>query len=87
MVEDLRATVGKYATELATVKENLRNSENDRQELRRRLGELERHLAKTVTDEEFAAYTRQATESQNRLIERIGRIVGHIDGLLNTRKS
>lgn len=78
-VKDLQTSVRKLEARVAQLTEARENAKQNDTQTVRRLERAEEQLRRTVTDEEFGAYTRQTTEAVNGLTERVGRAMGILD--------
>lgn len=73
-VDELKTTQARLETRIENHEKSLKNGD-------RKTEKLEERLSRTVTDEEFAAYTQQTTTAINGLTERVGRAIGALDAL------
>lgn len=80
-LDDLREELAGCKQSVTRLDTRAEGHEKSRESVDRRIERLEERLARTVTDEEFAAYTQQTTTSVNGLTERVGRAIGAIDAL------
>lgn len=80
-LDQLRSALDDLRTQVARLETRLEGYENSAKSSDRRIEKIEERMARTVTVEEFAAYTRQTTEALNGLAERLGRAIGALDAL------
>lgn len=80
-LDEIRKDVGKLKGGVARHDEVGKAHEKTAESAMRRVERIEERLAKTVTDEEFGAYTQQTTTAINGLTERVGRAIGALDAL------
>lgn len=78
-LEQLEQRLNEHDKATAKLGANVENNTKNHDELKARYEETQREVRHMVTDDEFAAYTRQTTLSVNGLTERIGRIMGALD--------
>lgn len=80
-LDELRNSVDELKTVLVRVETRAEGQEKAAKNTDRKVEKLEERLARTVTDEEFGAYTQQTTNAINGLTERVGRAIGALDAL------
>lgn len=68
--------ISERVTRLEDAEERRSSTERENRE---RLQRIEERLGRTVTDEEFAAYTQQTTKALNGLSEKVGRVTGALE--------
>lgn len=75
-VKELRADVKGLEGSVTQLREARDNAKENEARAHARLERAEEQLRRTVTDEEFGAYTRQTTQAINGLTERVGTVTG-----------
>jgi predicted nucleic acid-binding Zn-ribbon protein len=80
-LDELRDVLGDLQKLVVSLEERVKGNERSKENSDRRIERIEERLAKTVTDEEFGAYTNQTTNMLNGLTQQVGRAIGVLDGL------
>lgn len=80
-LDQLRESVDTLRTSVARLETRLEGQENSVKNTDRRVERVEERMSRTVTDEEFAAYTQQTTSAINGMTERLGRAIGALDAI------
>lgn len=75
----LRTEIQNLSKKQVEFEEFRKNSKERQDEIVRKLGDIEREMRRTVTDEEFGVYTKQTTQAINGFAERVARITGFLD--------
>lgn len=78
-VKELREDVKRLSESNSRLEEAQKNSKENAAMMQKRQDRMDDQLRRTVTDEEFAAYTRQTTDAVNGLTQSVGRAIGILD--------
>lgn len=79
--DELRAGLDEVKRAVTRLETRAEGQEKARESFDRRAERIEERIARSVTDEEFAAYTQQTTTALNGLTDRVGRAIGALDAL------
>lgn len=78
-IRELTTKLNELERALTETKESLKNTKENHNALLGRFERADEQLRRTVTDDEFGAYTRQTTTAVNGLTERVSRVMGVLD--------
>jgi predicted nucleic acid-binding Zn-ribbon protein len=79
LFKPLQKEMEKPANEIALLRQKIEALEKKLEKMEEKAERAEAVLKRTVTDEEFAAYSSSTTEAVNGLTEKVGRVTGALE--------